>query len=164
MSSPDDAKPQRSDELVEGEEVVDGEPVDHGSRAYLEARHSRYTSPLPAPDDLRAYAELMPDAAERLLASGESEQRHRHEIERGLLKLEQERTPRHYEGQRRGQNLGFIVAVLYLLVMAGAIVAGYGSAGVTGAAVGVAFMIWSIRRSPDSPTPAPSDEDHLGKS
>jgi Predicted membrane protein (DUF2335) len=66
-------------------EVVDGQVVhpqarspDHSSRR-LEVgwQQSRYASPLPSPEDLERYQKLLPDAPERLLASGEREQAHR---------------------------------------------------------------------------------------
>lgn len=44
------------------------------ARLHVGLRQSTYTSPLPSPDDLDRYAAHVPDAAERLLASGEREQ------------------------------------------------------------------------------------------
>jgi hypothetical protein len=54
------------------------------------------------PLDLERYQKLLPDAPERLLASGEREQAHRHEIEQRLAALDESSMPKFYEGQRRG--------------------------------------------------------------
>lgn len=122
------------------------------SRLDVDLQASRYTSPLPSPDDLKRYSELLPDAPERLLSAGELEQAHRHQIERDLVELDREGMPSFYAGQRRGQVIGGMVAIAYLAVMAFAISEGYGIVGVTGAAAGVAAIIYAIRRDPSAPS------------
>ncbi len=43
---------------------------------------STYSGPLPRPEDLAKYNEIVPGAAERILSMAEKEMRHRQEIER----------------------------------------------------------------------------------
>ena len=68
------------DQLTSGDdpEVVDLDALDHDIQSYdrrylAHWQESRYASPMPSPADLREYQELVPDAAERLMAAGERE-------------------------------------------------------------------------------------------
>lgn len=127
---------------------------DRGGRGYRGTRldvglqQSSYTSPLPSPDDLDRYVAQVPDAAERLLASGEREQAHRHSLESQLAATDAEVMPRYFAGQRRAHFIGLTLGLLYLAAMVLAILQGYPLAGVGGATFGVAAVIWAIRREP----------------
>ncbi len=84
------------------------------------------------------------------MAAGEREAAHRHQIENRLAAIDEKSMPKFYDGQRRGQWIGFTVAVfigtLYFGVMMAAILKGY-QGGVGGAALfGVAAIIWALRR------------------
>lgn len=158
--SPSDSDDAREDLERPEAEVVEGQVVDPPrrprppghSRLDVRAEESSYTSPLPAPADLRAYAELVPDAPERLLAAGEREQAHRHEIENRIAAIDEAAMPRFYAGQRRGQTFGLIAIIAYLGVMVVAILEGYPLVGAGGAAIGLAALVWAMRRDPtDSP-------------
>lgn len=92
----------------------------------------------------------IPDAAERLLAAGEREQAHRHDIERRLVVTDAEVMPRYFAGQRRAHLLGLSLGLAYLGAMVLAILLGYPLAGVGGATFGIAAVIWAIRREPSS--------------
>lgn len=169
MHSP--ADPPEPEGTVVPPEVVDAEPIEdrpprpqgHGSsRLSVGYEESRYVSPLPAPADLERYAALLPDAPERLLAAGEREQAHRHEIEGRLAKIDEEGMPRFYAGQKRAHTISVVVAVIYLGIMLAAILKGQAIVGGSGAALGLATVIWAIRRDPSSgnqtPPPSPGDE------
>ncbi len=121
-----------------------------GARLDVGLRQSTYTSPLPSPDDLDRYVARIPDAAERLLRSGEREQAHRHSIERQLVETDAAVMPRYFAGQRRAHLVGLILGLGYLGAMVFAMGKGYPLAGVGGATFGVAAVIWSIRREPSS--------------
>ncbi|WP_445147667.1 DUF2335 domain-containing protein [Baekduia sp. Peel2402] len=123
---------------------------------------TRYVSQLPSPEDLERYRELIPDAPERLLAGGEREQAHRHEIEDRLAAIDEAAMPKFYEGQRRGHLISLALGLGYEALMGGAIIAGYPVAGIAGAATGLAAMIWAIRRDTDSPEPGASQGDGQG--
>ncbi|MGH9092334.1 MAG: DUF2335 domain-containing protein [Acidimicrobiales bacterium] len=83
---------------------------------------SAYSGPLPSPDHLRGYEEVLPGAADRILAMAEKQSDHRQEIEKDAVK----------GGTRRswyGLWLGFFISVLVLGLSGGLIVAGYGVEG-----------------------------------
>ncbi|HMJ04459.1 MAG TPA: DUF2335 domain-containing protein [Conexibacter sp.] len=120
----------------------------HSTRLDVGLRQSRYTSPLPPADDLDRYVAHVPDAAERLLAAGEREQAHRHQIERRLAAIDEQSMPRFYAGQRLGYAISLVLGLAYLAVMVFAILRGYPLAGTGGAALGVAAVIWAVRRHP----------------
>lgn len=50
-------------------------------RAAVSMEVSAWKGPLPAPDDLRAYNEIIPNGAERIVAQFERETLHRHKLE-----------------------------------------------------------------------------------
>lgn len=79
--------------------------------------------PLPAPEDLQRYDQLLPGAAERIITMAEVEQRHRHEQEskaisselvtREILQAtEKVRIDGVMRSDRRGQYLGAVVSIL----------------------------------------------------
>lgn len=155
----------RSDRL-DPPEIVDARPVPdrsrHDPRLDVGLEQSRFTSPLPRPDDLERYEMLLPGAAERLLAAGEREQAHRHEIERRLVALDEQAVPSFHEGQRRGHWISLSLGVGYELVMLAAILEGEAVAGITGAAIGLGAMIWAVRRDP-SDTRSDDDAEDSGE-
>ena len=123
-------------------------------------------SPLPSPDDLERYEELLPDAPERLLAAGEREQAHRHEVENRLIALDEQAMPRFYDGQRRGHFISLLLGGGYEAIMGLAILEGYALEGVIGAGVGIGAMVWAVRRDPSGPhverTPDEPPADEAG--
>ena len=66
-----------------------------------------FSGPLPAPEVLRGYDEILSGAAERIIRMAEKEQTNAHEA--GLLALRESAT-----GNRRGQIIGGIVALAAL--------------------------------------------------
>ena len=163
MSSPiRQLTPEAKHELQENDQVAASEvfaqPRGGGAFFDVGVRQSRYTSPLPAPDDLDRYATHLVDIAERLLAAGEREQAHRHAIEREVM-------PRFYAGQRRGHVIGLILGLAYLAVVALAIDKGYPLIGTGAAAFGIAAVVWSLRRDPSGPNSQPvADHDAAARS
>lgn len=129
-----------------------------GSRLDVGLRQSSYTSPLPSPDDLDRYVAHVPSAAERLLAAGEREQAHRHRIEIRLAALDEQALPRFYAGQRFAHAVSLVLGLAYLAAMALAIAQGYPLIGVGGAALGLAAIIWAVRRDPVDARDAADDE------
>ena len=129
-----------------------------GTRLDVGLRQSSYTSPLPAPDDLDRYVAHLPDAAERLLAVGEREQAHRHAIEDRLAAIDEQAMPRLYASQRFAHAISLILGLTYLGVMFFAILRGYPLVGVGGATVGLAAVIWAIRRDPSDAEWSPDRE------
>jgi hypothetical protein len=91
---------------------------------------------------------MLPDAPERLLAAGEREQAHRHEIEKRLAAIDEVAMPLFYKGQRRGHWISLTLGGGYEAIMLVAVLNGYALEGIVGAAVGIGSMIWALRRDP----------------
>lgn len=169
IDSPEDRPESESSDLrpeVDDAEVVDGQVVRpptrprHGTRRLdIDWQESRYTSPLPSPDDLERYKEILPDAPERLMAGGEREQAHRHQLEGRLTGLDEVAMPKFYAGQRRGHYVSLALGLGYEGVMAIAVLKGYAAEGVFGAAAGIAAMIWAARRDSSGRTEPPQVEE-----
>lgn len=68
-----------------------------------------FVGPLPTPDLLAGYEQVVPGAAERLLAMAEADAKHQREIEFAALRAED-------SSVRRGQWLGFTIALVALTV------------------------------------------------
>lgn len=66
-----------------------------------------FTGPLPHPDSLRGYEEVLPGAAERILTMAEEQGRHRRHLETVVVVGNSRRSS-------LGLWLGFVVAVLFL--------------------------------------------------
>ena len=104
------------------------------------------SGPLPAPDVLRGYDDILPGAAERIIRMAEKEQADIHEA--GLLALRETAA-----GNRRGQVIGGIVA---LAALGTAAFLGYhehsAAAGIVGGTtvVGLVTVFVTGRRYPDS--------------
>ena len=77
-------------------------------RSVLEHHHQELTissGPLPAPDTFRQYEEVLPGAADRVLAMAERQSEHRQSLERKVVESGVSRS-------KWGMVLGFIVATL----------------------------------------------------
>lgn len=68
-----------------------------------------YQGPLPHPDLLVKYEEIIPGSAERILSMAEKEQQHRHQLENEVIKKE-------ITQKGRGLNFGFTLALLIVVV------------------------------------------------
>jgi uncharacterized membrane protein len=159
MSLPRDAADVAPADEDEGDRVVMRRASwTQGKRLDVGLRQPSYTSPLPSPDDLDRYAAHMPDAPERLLAAGEREQAHRHEIEKRLAAMDERALPRFFAGERFAHAVSLILGLAYLGAMVLAILLGYPLAGVGGATFGVAAVIWAVRRDPSDTVEAVDGE------
>ncbi len=111
-----------------------------GTRAVVV--HQEYRGLLPHPDELRAYNEIVPDAAERILAMAEQQAAHRRSLEATAI-MEQ------LAQSRRGQVYAFITSMTALAV--GGVLGYFGHdwlAGtfVTSGSVGLASIFYSAKR------------------
>ena len=80
-------------------------PLGKGTQTIIAQR--TYSGPLPPPEDLAAYKELIPDAPARLLAMAERQQQHRIEMENEIVRKD-------YQQVRRGQWLGVFIALVFI--------------------------------------------------
>lgn len=66
-----------------------------------------HSGPLPAPDTLSEYNELIPNGAERIMKMAENQQSHRHELEKKII-------PNQVQQSKMGQWFGFILGLVGL--------------------------------------------------
>lgn len=120
-------------------------------------RHPSFSGPLPPPEILKRFDEVIPGSAERIIKMAEGQFAHRTELERKVIASDISRS-------RLGQILGFIIAVVGLICSA--IISIYGNQiagtilGIStlGSLVGV-FMYGSRTRSQEREKKA-SDTTH----
>jgi uncharacterized membrane protein len=87
---------------------------------------SHHRGPLPPADELEKYNNAIPDGANRIMLMAEAQQAHR-------MKLESDTIGEQMRQSGRGQNFGFIIGIIALLV--GGAVAMYGHE-ITGSVIG----------------------------
>jgi uncharacterized membrane protein len=97
-------------------------------------REEAYSGPLPHPDHLSRYDAILPGAAERILRMSETEQRHRHRLDRTSLLLD-------FAYAIAGQVLGFAVAIGMLIGAYYAAMAGHEAVAGGFLAAGAASMV-----------------------
>jgi len=68
----------------------------------------QYSGPLPPPEALDRYNQILPGAAERIIAMAESQHSHRQDLEKHVIKS-------NVAAQKLGTILGFIVAMTVVL-------------------------------------------------
>lgn len=85
---------------------------------------SHYVGPLPPADQMRAWEEVLPGSADRILSMAERQQTHRQSLETMTVK---EATNRSWWGLR----LGFVIAVLVVGVGAAAVFTGHATVGIS---------------------------------
>ncbi len=86
-------------------------PVKQEQQSSLVARGIRFEGPLPPPAVLEGYEQIVPGAAERLIALVEADAKHQRDLEFATINAET-------NGLRRGQILGAIVVLAALGVAA----------------------------------------------
>ncbi|HEY4526937.1 MAG TPA: DUF2335 domain-containing protein [Candidatus Paceibacterota bacterium] len=89
-----------------------------------------YSGPLPHPETLRMFDQVVPGAAERIIKMAEDQSNHRKELEKKVIESDIARS-------RLGQILGFAIAIVGLVVSA--IVSIYGNA-IAGGIIGVGTL------------------------
>ena len=94
-----------------------------------------YSGPIPHPEHLKQYEELVPGAADRLISMAENENAHRQKEEDKIINAE-------IINKNRGQIFGFILMLICLIggfVLIAIGKNGYGIAGLIGAAATLAL-------------------------
>lgn len=90
-----------------------------------------FSGPLPHPDILKKFNEAVPGAAERIIKMAEEQASHRKELEKAVIHSNISRS-------KWGQILGFILALIGLIVAC--VVAIYGNA-IAGGVIGVGTLV-----------------------
>lgn len=106
-------------------------PDRHNQDAALVVHQSQsFSGPLPPPDILKKFDEVVPGAAERIIKMAEEQSAHRKDLERKVIESDIARS-------KWGQVLGFFIAITGLAISA--IIAIYGSA-IAGGIIGVGTL------------------------
>ena len=109
-----------------------------------ETRVERHQGPLPSPETLAKYDEIVPGTAERIVKQAEAQTYHRHNLENMVVR-------EHVSRSRWGLICGFIIALLFLSAAFVLVLAGHDAAGATIATVDIAGLVstflWGRRRN-----------------
>lgn len=102
------ANPEIFDGVSQKEEVV--QAVIHHCLSIKSIEYAEmHQGPLPSPRTLKAYGEIVENGAERIMQSAEEQAEHRREIESKVINGQVNQS-------QIGQIMGFIIAILFLLV------------------------------------------------
>ena len=139
--------------------------VKHDQQQVQVSHQKLHQGPLPAPEDLTRYEDLLPGAAERIFRMAEIEQQHRHEQEnkaisselttRDLLQAtEKARIEGVMRSDKRGQYLGAAVSILAIF---GAIYTAENQPFVAAALIGLPIL-GIVKALRNGPTQHPVDK------
>lgn len=99
-------------ETVDVNEFIQSLPEDKRETAmqlmFAVEQSTSFRGPLPAPEDFKAYQEVLPDAPERILSMAEKQLGHRTDIEKTIVE-------RNLSLSDRGQWMGFVLAIMFLI-------------------------------------------------
>ena len=138
--------------LQPGDEQDDAnDPPEEAYRQEMLIEASAWAGPLPKPDILRRYDEILPGAAERILKMAEDQQKHHHDQERRQLEMYLMAVQSDSKRSNRGLWAGFAITLVGLgggiiLVYAGHDWAGGVIAGLNLASVAGVFVYGSHSR------------------
>ncbi len=86
-----------------------------GQRYIMEVQRTEsFSGPLPSPEILKGYSEVIPDAPERLLRMAERQNAHDMEMDQENMRLARRSMDRGFNAARRGQILGFILGIILI--------------------------------------------------
>jgi uncharacterized membrane protein len=111
-----------------------------------------FSGPLPPPDVLAAYEQVMPGAAREIMDQWKVETAHRHHTIDGLREIDRDSMRSYYEGERHGQRVALtaFLAVIALAIVV-AIVLGSEAVAIAAIVTGGASAVWALRRRSDGP-------------
>jgi uncharacterized membrane protein len=96
-------------------------PTQSGSRQ-MELRQEIHQGPLPHPDILLKYDQIVPRAAERIICMAENQAKHRQALEKAVIESD-------IRDSRTGLIFGFIIGLVAIISGAICIISGYSIAG-----------------------------------
>lgn len=112
-----------------------------------------HAGPLPPPETLKEYNEILPDAAERIFSMAEKEQEHHHTTELMLVDHEIKKTS-------KGQNFALVTALTGIV---GAVICAFLGQEIIGAVVGgstLASLVSSFLSAKQKKKKEKSDDNH----
>ena len=90
-----------------------------------------FSGPMPHPDILRGYKELISDAPERILKMAEQEQRHRIDVEKAMLEQNAKNIDEAAIANKRSQIFAFMLTLLLIIAGVALTVMGFAAVGLT---------------------------------
>lgn len=115
------AEDEEPDDPAETSVTRPSAPRDGKSRSHLVSvaatRQESYSGPLPHPDILRRYGDIIPTAPERILRMAEKQEDHRHEMEKFVITR---------ESRRSDMGVGAATIIALASIAAGAFIVVYG--------------------------------------
>lgn len=91
----------------------------------------QHSGPVPSPRILKGYMELIPDAPERILKMAEMELAHSMEMDKSNISLAEKDMNYGYKAARRGQWMGYTLAITAIGCGVALTILGFESAGIT---------------------------------
>lgn len=109
--------------------------------ARIEASSVSFSGPLPPPDMLQRYNEIIPNGADRVMTMAENQSKHRERIEAAVIES-------NVKSQARGTTYGFIMGMTGLLGGMFLIYSGHGTTGITAflSSIGALASVFFIGR------------------
>ena len=129
-------EPVISSTQLSNEEKV--EKVGHLVAGMIAVSQESFSGPMPHPDILKGYKELIPNAPERILQMAEQEQRHRIEVENKMLEQNNRNIIESAKANKRSQIIAFILA--FVLIASGVALTILGHAIVGGTTFGTTIV------------------------
>lgn len=129
-------EPVISSTQLSNEEKV--EKVGHLVAGMIAVSQESFSGPMPHPDILKGYKELIPNAPERILQMAEQEQRHRIEVENKMLEQNNRNIIESAKANKRSQIIAFILA--FVLIASGVALTILGHAIVGGTIFGTTIV------------------------
>ena len=126
------------------------------ARTILAMQSHEYSGPIPPPELLIAFEQVLPGLAERIVKSSEVEAEHRRFIQRTTLLEEIKLRNRPYDERRLGQILGFSIGVI--AIVAG-VIASYLGHPITGGFVGTGGVLGLVTAFLFSKSTKPKEKD-----
>ncbi len=80
----------------------------NNSEKFIAAQFQHYQGPLPKPQDLHEYDQILPGSAERIISMWEEQVRHRHGLERSVIDSD-------VTNSKKGLMLGFVISVISII-------------------------------------------------
>lgn len=91
------------------------EPISGVFSYGMDIRESEtFMGPLPSPRIMKGYADILPDAPERILKMTEEQHRHQISMDESNMRLSETDVREGYKAGKRGQWLGFSIGVLLI--------------------------------------------------
>ena len=81
-------------------------------KAAVVAATTTFVGPVPPPEVLRQYKEILPSTVEMIFDMSKEEAAHRHSLQNAQLQKKQEELSAYHSDVKRGQYLAFVVTVV----------------------------------------------------